>query len=77
MALIEKFLASIEELKSQVATDSLTNLPDAEKTAFGFGKAVGRLEGVRLVETLFQNLLQTQDEKRDPDESRPGRRTRT
>lgn len=76
MPLIEKFLSGLEELKSRIATESLTQIPDAEKTAFGFGKAVGRLQGIRLVEELFQNLINVEDEKRDPDEPKPGRRTR-
>ena len=75
MALVEKFLQGLETLEPQTATDSLTNISDAEKTAFGFGKAVGRLEGIRLVKDLFQACL-NEDEKRDPDEPKPSRRPR-
>lgn len=73
--LLEKFIARLQGLKDRVATESLTSVPNEEKTEFGFGHAVGRLEGIRLAENLFNELLNETEEKNDPD-AKPDSRTR-
>ena len=57
MPVLERYLGELEGLRSRTAEESLTNIADADKTAFGFGRAVGRLEGLRLAEDALQNLL--------------------
>lgn len=44
-------------MPSRVAEESVTNVADADKTSFGFGRVVGRLEGLRLAEETLNRLL--------------------
>jgi hypothetical protein len=55
MSVLDRFIGELATLRSQVAESSLTNPED--KTAFGFGRAVGRLEGLRLAEETLNRLL--------------------
>lgn len=73
MAVVERYLEGLKALKAQVSVESLTTVPDAEKNAYGYGKACGRLEGIALAERLFEDLLSEQEEA----ESGVSRRSRT
>lgn len=57
MPVLERYIGELALVRSRVAEDSLTNLADADKTAYGLGRAVGRLEGLRLAEETLQRLL--------------------
>lgn len=57
MSVLERYLGELPTIRAQVAEESLTNVTDADKTAFGLGRAVGRLEGLRLAEETLQRLL--------------------
>lgn len=70
MSVLDRYIGELETLLTKTAVDSLTGVPDAEKTAFGFGKAVGRLEGLRLAQQTLQTVLHEPEE--DPD-GVPGR----
>lgn len=53
--IIERFLGELQASASNIAVESLTN-PD-RPDAFGFGRAVGRLEGLRLAEEALNKIL--------------------
>lgn len=72
MTVLDRFLGELQTLQHQTALDSLTTTPESEKTAFGFGRAVGRLEGLRLAGELLEKLLREQELK-DSGVSRRGR----
>jgi hypothetical protein len=55
LAVLDRFLGELQALRDKVAGQSLTAPED--KTAFGFGVAVGRLEGLRLAEETLNQLL--------------------
>lgn len=57
MSVLERYIGELQALRPRTAEDSLTNLEDADKTAFGLGRAVGRLEGLRLAEETLNRLL--------------------
>ena len=61
MAVLDRFIGELQTLRDTVAGQSLTAPED--KTAFGFGVAVGRLEGLRLAEEALNRLL------KDPEDS--------
>lgn len=63
MTVLDRFLGDLKALQAQTASDSLTNVSDSDKSGFGFGKAVGRLEGLRLAEELLEKLLREQELK--------------
>jgi len=79
MALLERYLGELEQLKTETAQASLTNVPDAAGTAFGFGRAVGRQEGIELARSRLDTLLSEAEENTDKagakSEPRHGRRT--
>lgn len=54
-AIIERYIGELALARSRVAEESLTN-PD-DKTSFGFGRAVGRLEGLLLAEDVLNRVL--------------------
>lgn len=70
MSVLDRFIGELAGLRSRVAEESLTNVADVDKTAFGFGRAVGRLEGLRLAEEVLNTLLNEQEKE----DSGPGRR---
>lgn len=56
MALAEKFLAEIGTLKADAASETLQ--PETRyQNAFGFGRACGIQEGLRMAEELLNKLL--------------------
>jgi len=57
VSVLDRYIGELQAARSKVAEESLTNPADAEKTAFGFGRAVGRLEGLRLAEETLNRLL--------------------
>lgn len=63
MSLLDRYLGELEALKSKIALESLANVPDADKSEFGFGKAIGRLEGIGLCRQVFEELLNEAHEK--------------
>ena len=63
MAVLDRYLGELQTLRDTVAGQSLTNPED--KTAYGFGVAVGRLEGLRLAEEALNKLLNAPEEDKD------------
>jgi len=63
MALLERYLGTLEQLKVETALASLNGVPDAAGTEFGYGKAVGRLEGIELARRAFETLLSEAEDK--------------
>lgn len=61
MPVLERYLGALETLQSQVAMDSLTNVAEGDKNAFGFGKAVGTLEGLKLARAALEKVLSEQE----------------
>lgn len=59
MSVLERFIGELHVVRSRVAEESLTN-PD-DKTAFGFGRAAGRLEGLLLAEETLNKVLSDQE----------------
>lgn len=72
MPVLERYLGALDALQSQVALDSLTNIADSDKNAFGFGKAAGVLEGVRAARAMLDKILAEQEAE---DSERGHRRT--
>ena len=62
MSVLDRYIGELETLIAKTAVESLTNVPDGEKTSFGLGKAVGRLEGLRLAQQALQNVLNEPEE---------------
>lgn len=63
---VERFIGELQAVLTRTAQESLTNVPDANKTAFGFGVAVGRLEGLRLAQETLNNVLNTPEPDSEP-----------
>lgn len=63
MSVLDRFIGELTGLRAQVAEEGLTNVADADKTAFGFGRAVGRLEGLRLAEEALNRILGEQEKE--------------
>lgn len=63
MSVLDRFIGELPALRSRVAEESLTNIADVDKTAFGLGRAVGRLEGLRLAEGALNTLLSEQEKE--------------
>jgi len=61
VSVLDRFIGELQALHSKVAVDSLTN--PADKTAFGLGCAVGRLEGLRLAEETLNRLLNEPEDR--------------
>ena len=61
MGIVDRFLGELGGLRAKVAEESLTNVADVDKTSFGFGRAVGRLEGLRLAEGALNQILGEQE----------------
>lgn len=57
MGVLDRYIGELQGLHTRTAAESLTNIPESEKNAFGFGKAAGRLEGIKLAESLLTQLL--------------------
>jgi hypothetical protein len=55
VAVLDRYIGELQGLHNKTAVDSLTN--PAEKTSYGLGVAVGRLEGLRLAEELLTKVL--------------------
>lgn len=55
MSVLDRFLGELAAVRAQTALESLTN--PAEKSEYGFGQAVGRLEGLHLAEATLNRLL--------------------
>lgn len=76
MGVLDRYLGALEELERRIAVECLGHVPENEKTEFGFGKAVGTLQGIRLAKDEFERLLN--EAEKDPDrgyESKSRRRT--
>ena len=63
MSVLDRFIGELTGLRGRIAEESLTNVPDAAGTAYGFGRAVGRLEGIRLAEAELNRLLSEQEQE--------------
>lgn len=72
MPVLERYLGALEALQSQVALESLTNIADGDKNAFGFGKAAGVLAGLRTARETLDKILAEQEAE---DSERGHRRT--
>ena len=68
MSVLDRFIGELPGLHARVAEESLTNVADVDKTSFGFGRAVGRLEGLRLAEETLNRILN--EPERDADGGR-------
>lgn len=77
MSVLERFIGDLEALQASTALESLTAVPDSEKSEFGFGKAVGRLEGLRQAGELLQNILREQEAERHGVSGRSGSKARS
>jgi hypothetical protein len=55
VSVLDRYIGELQTLYSKTAVDSLTN--PAEKTSYGLGVAVGRLEGLRLAEEALTKAL--------------------
>jgi hypothetical protein len=55
VSVLERFIGELQAVRAQAALESLTNPED--KTPFGYGQAVGRLEGLALAEATLNRLL--------------------
>lgn len=64
MSVLDRFIGELTGLRGRLAEESLTSVADVDKTAFGFGRAVGRLEGLRLAEETLNRLLSVPEEDR-------------
>lgn len=62
MTVLDRFFGELQALQAQTALDSLTNV-GTDTSAYAFGRAVGRLEGLRLAKELLDKLLQEQETK--------------
>jgi hypothetical protein len=65
MSVLDRFIGELQGLRGRTAEESLTNIPESEKNAFGFGKAIGRLEGLQLAESILNKLLSEPEEDKD------------
>lgn len=73
MAVVDRYIGELETLRAQIAVDSLSNIPESDKNAFGYGKAVGRLEGLRLAETLLHRVLDESAKEKHEDDAKQRR----
>ena len=64
MSSVDRYLGELEALRTQIAVETLENVPQSDQNAYGFGKSVGRLEGLRLASGLLDRLL-SESEKVD------------
>lgn len=55
MAVLDRYLGELQTLQSTVAVEGLANPPD--KSSYGLGVLVGRLEGLKLAEELLNRKL--------------------
>jgi hypothetical protein len=70
VSVLDRFIGELRAARLNVAEQSLTS--PADNTAFGFGIAVGRLEGLRLAEELLNKLLnEPEDSESAPRRPRP------
>jgi hypothetical protein len=57
VSVLDRYLGELQGTRVRIAEESLTSIPDSDKNAFGYGRAVGRLEGLRLAEETLQRVL--------------------
>jgi hypothetical protein len=55
VAVLDRYIGELQALAAKVAVEGLRNPPD--KTDYGLGVLVGRLEGLRLAEQALEQLL--------------------
>lgn len=73
MPVLDRFIGELQTLRSRVAEESLTNVVLQDGcAAAAYGRAVGRLEGLRLAEETLNKLLNEPEDT----ESGAGRRSR-
>lgn len=63
MSVLDRFIGELPGLRARVAEESLTGVADVDKTAYGLGRAVGRLEGLRLAEEALNKILGEQEKE--------------
>ncbi len=61
MSVLDRYVGELQAARARIAVESLTNPP--EKTAYGFGQAVGRLEGLQLAEETLNRLLNEPEDR--------------
>lgn len=62
MSVLDRFIGELPTLRSRVAEESLTNVVLQDGcAAVAYGRAVGRLEGLRLAEEALNRLLSEQE----------------
>jgi hypothetical protein len=62
MALPDKFLEVLQELKARFAAEALAPSKQ-DQTEFGYGKAVGTYQGILHAEQRFSALIEAEEEK--------------
>ena len=63
MSVLDRFIGELQALRSRVALESLENPILLEIDAsLAYGRAVGRLEGLKLAEETLNRLLSESDE---------------
>lgn len=62
MALPDKFLEVLQELKAKCAVEAL-DPSKQDQTEFGYGKAVGIYQGILHAEQRFSALIEAEEEK--------------
>lgn len=62
MALSEKFLEALQDLKAKSASEALAP-STKDQTEFGYGKAVGVYQGILHAEERFSALLEAEEQK--------------
>lgn len=65
MSVLDRYIGELEAYRGQVATESLESMTEGKNPAFEYGKAVGRLEGLRLAEALLQRILNEPEKDAD------------
>lgn len=63
MALQDKFLEALQELKAVYAGEALAPSKQ-DQTEFGYGKAVGTYQGLIHAERRFSELIEAEDDKK-------------
>jgi hypothetical protein len=62
MAISEKFLEALQELKAKHAAEALAPSKQ-DQTEFGYGKSVGVYQGILHAEQRFSELLEAEEKK--------------
>lgn len=66
MSVLDRYLGELQALRTQVAVESLENPVLQDGTAaVAYGRAVGRMEGLKLAEELLSKVLRMPEDDGD------------